>query len=578
MSQTGAVKNQGDVSIVLCGQAGMGIQTVENVLTRLFKFVGCNVFSTKEYMSRIRGGANSTEIRVSSKRVCAFVDRIDILIALDKGAVKHVEKRISPQTILLCEKENLDTDFDIGRCRFIEVPFTKIATDIGNKIYSNIVAAGMIAGLFEIRLEFVTDYIARFFAAKSQEIVQQNIEAVKAGYERGTSLAESAKIKFHIDTDAAIKNQILLSGTEAVALGAIAGGCNFTAAYPMTPSTGVLTFLAKNAKEFGIIAEQAEDEISAINMVIGAWYAGARGLASTSGGGFALMVEGISLAGMLEMPAVIMLGQRPAPATGLPTRTEQADLNFALYSGHGEFPRIIFAPAKIEDAFYLTQKAFNLADKYQIPVFILTDQYFMDSYYNIPSLDLSGIKTEKYFIETSADYARYELTESGISPRGIPGFGDGLVVVDSDEHDQQGHITEDLDLRTKMVDKRLKKLASAENDSIAPELVGPADYKNLIVCWGSNYHVVEEVIKNLERDDTAFLHYKQVYPLHKSTADYLKKARRLVIVENNATCQFGGLIRRHTGIDIENKILKYNGLAFCVEELEGKLNDLLRRD
>jgi 2-oxoglutarate/2-oxoacid ferredoxin oxidoreductase subunit alpha len=578
MNQTRVVKNQGDVSIVLCGQAGMGIQTVENILTRIFKFIGCNVFSTKEYMSRIRGGANSTEIRVSSKRVCAYVNRIDILIALDKGAVKHVEKRISPQTILLSEKENLDADFDIERCRFINVPFTKIATDIGSKIYSNIVAVGMIAGLFEIAPKFVTDYIARFFAAKSQEIVQQNIEAVKAGYERGVSLAESAKIKFHIDTDAAAKNHILLSGTEAVALGAIAGGCNFTAAYPMTPSTGVLTFLAKNAKEFGIIAEQAEDEISAINMVIGAWYAGARGLASTSGGGFALMVEGVSLAGMLEMPAVIMLGQRPAPATGLPTRTEQADLNFALYSGHGEFPRIIFAPAKIEDAFYLTQKAFNLADKYQIPVFILTDQYFMDSYYNIPSLDLSGIKIEKHFIETSDDYIRYELTDTGISPRGIPGFGDGLVVVDSDEHNHEGHITENLDLRTKMVDKRLKKLASAENESIAPELVGPVDYKNLIVCWGSNYHVVEEAIKNLERDDTAFLHYKQVYPLHKSTADYLKKARKLVITENNATCQFGGLIRRYTGIDIKNRILKYNGLAFCVEELAEKLTDLLSTD
>ena len=565
-----------DLSIVLCGQAGQGIQTVEYLLTRIFKLAGYNVFATKEYMSRVRGGINSTEIRVSSGSVCAYINRIDILIPLNKGAVGHVEKRISPQTIILAEKETIAEDFDQTRHKFIDVPFTKKATEIGNKIYSNVVAVGTVTGLFGIELQTVSEYVKKFFSSKADDVVQKNLAAVKEGFNLGLGLADSSKIKFDINDDADIKDQILVNGAEAVALGAIAGGCNFISSYPMSPSTGVLIFLAKQAKDFGIIAEQAEDEIAAINMAIGAWYAGARAMVTTSGGGFALMTEGLSLAGILESPIVIHLAQRPGPATGLPTRTEQADLELALYAGHGEFPRILLAPGKIQDGFYLTRKAFDLAEKYQIPVFILTDQYFVDSYYNTVLPDLSDISIEKHIIKTDVDYKRYKLTDNGISPRGIPGYGKGLVAVDSDEHDETGHITEDLDLRVKMVDKRLKKLELLKDESIPPELVGSEDYKNLIVCWGSTYNIVREAVENLGRDDTAFLHFKQVYPLPDQTSDYLKKARRIIIVENNATSQFAKLIKLHTGIEISDRILKYDGLSFYVEELAEKLNDLLK--
>jgi len=564
-----------DLSIVLCGQAGQGIQTVEYLLTRIFKLAGYNVFATKEYMSRVRGGINSTEIRVSSGPVSACVNRIDILISLNKGAVGHVEKRISPQTIILAEKETIADDFDQTRYKFIDVPFTKKATEIGNKIYSNVVAVGTVTGLFGIELHTVSEYVKIFFSSKTDDVIQKNLAAVKEGFNLGVGLTDSSKIKFDINDDADIKDQILVSGAEAVALGAIAGGCNFISAYPMSPSTGVLVFLAKHAKDFGIIAEQAEDEIAAINMAVGAWYAGARAMVTTSGGGFALMTEGLSLAGMLESPIVIHLAQRPGPATGLPTRTEQADLEMALYAGHGEFPRILLAPGEIQDAFYLTQKAFNLADRYQIPVFILTDQYFVDSYYNTACPDLSDINIEKHVIKTDVDYRRYQLTDNGISSRGIPGYGKGLVAVDSDEHDEDGHITEDLGLRIEMVNKRLKKLELLKNETIPPELSGPEDYKNLVVCWGSTYNVVREAVKNLGRDDTAFLHFKQVYPLPGQTSDYLKKAKRIIIVENNATAQFAKLIKLHTGIEINDKILKYDGLSFYVEELMEKLNDLL---
>ena len=568
-------KNTEHISIVLCGQAGQGIQTVEFLLTRILKLAGYNVFATKEYMSRIRGGTNSTEIRVSSAPVRAFVSRIDVLVALNKGAVEHVEKRILPGTLVLAEKESLGEDFDRTRCNCIDVQFGEIAANIGNKLYSNIVAVGTITGLLGLDLGTVSSYTRRFFAGKANKLIQENVQAASAGHSIGAELANSRKVKIDIAKDPTVREQILLSGTEAVALGAIAGGGNFISGYPMTPATGVLAFLARHAKDFGIIAEQAEDEIAAINMAIGASYAGARAMVATSGGGFALMTEGLSLAGMLEVPVVLVLGQRPGPATGLPTRTEQADLEFALYAGHGEFPRIIFAPGKLEDAFYLTQKAFNVADKHQVPVFVLTDQYFMDSHYNVASPDLSGLKIEKHIVETDKDYERYALTEGGISPRGVPGFGEGLVVVDSDEHDTQGHITEDLELRAEMVEKRLKKMDAIKNDTMLPELVGPEDYKVLAVCWGSTLDLVNEAIKNLTRGDVAFLHFKQVYPVHDKVAAYLERAEKTIIIENNATGQFARLIKLHTGIDIENRILKYSGLSFSVEELTERLNRLL---
>jgi len=569
-----AEKNSKDITIVLCGQAGQGIQTVENLLTRILKINGYNVFATKEYMSRVRGGMNSTVIRVSEKPVCAFLERIDIVVALNEGALTHLNKRITSQTVILGEKDNCGGELKVCKI-FFDIPFTKIASDIGDKIYSNTVATGALAALLGLQAQVVADFLKKYFSGKFEDIVNKNIEAAKKGYEAITNIAGFNDIKLDIKSDAAIKNQTLINGAEAVGLGAIAGGCNFISSYPMSPSTPVLVFLAQNGNEFGIIVEQAEDEIAAMNMAIGAWYAGARAMVSTSGGGFALMIEGLSLAGMLESPMVIHLAQRPGPATGLPTRTEQADLELALYAGHGEFPRIIFAPGTLEDGFYLTQKAFNLADKYQVPVFVMTDQYFIDSYYNTTAFDLTNLKEEKYFIETAKDYKRYRLTENGISPRGIPGFGQGLVGLDSDEHDEDGHITEDLDLRTKMVDKRLKKLDSIKQEIIPPRLTGPDNFTNLIICWGSTYNIVCEAAANLDRSDTAVLHFSQVYPLHNSTAEILKKAQKTIVVENNATAQFARLLKIYTGIITDHRILKYNGLAFASDELAQKLDIVL---
>jgi len=564
-----------DVSIVLTGQAGMGIQTVEQLLIQMFRLSGCHVFATKEYMSRVRGGMNSTSIRVGSRPVRACVDRIDILVPLNRGGISHVQKRLSKDTLIIAEKENFEDRSNLGQRSLMDVPFTKIAAELGNKIYSSVVAVGLLAALFDVEISILTDFISKRFAGKEASVVSGNISAAQAGYDVGKKLASEKGLKFHLQPAPAVKGRMLIGGAEAIGLGAIAGGCNFIGAYPMSPSTNLLTFLARHANTFGIVVEQAEDEIAGINMALGAWYAGARAVASTSGGGFALMTEGLSLCGMIESPLVMHIAQRPGPATGLPTRTEQADLELALYAGHGEFPRAVLAPGNLEEGFELMRHAFNLADKTQSPVFILTDQYFIDTYYTIERLDVSSLRAEHQFVKTAKDYKRFALTDNGLSPRGIPGFGEGLVVVDSDEHDEEGHITEDLDLRIKMVDKRLKKLKLLEQAVIEPTLWPNADYKTLVICWGSTRTVVEEALTRLGRDDIAMLHFAQVWPIHPRAVEYANKAKKIVCLEGNARGQFANLLRLHKDIAADEHILKYNGLQFSVEEAVGRLKALL---
>ncbi|KUK14222.1 MAG: Pyruvate flavodoxin/ferredoxin oxidoreductase domain protein [bacterium 42_11] len=556
-----------DICIVLSGEAGQGIQTVEYVLTRVLKNSGFHIFATKEYMSRVRGGNNTTEIRISSERVRAFVEKIDILIPLGKNATGRLRDRITRETLIIGEESFIK---DAGGEK-IEVPLLEMAERIGNKLYANSVAIGLVSGLLKADRETLKLQIRKQFEDKKEEVIKQNIDAALEGYKRGEEL--SGRIKVSLKRDDAVKKECLLNGAEAVGLGALAGGCNFVSSYPMSPSTSVLVFLAQNKSDFGIVVEQAEDEIAAMNMIIGAWYAGARGLVTTSGGGFALMEEALSLAGMVESPVVIHLAQRPGPATGLPTRTEQGDLNLVLYAGHGEFPRVIYAPGNIEEAFYLTYKAFNVADKYQVPVFILTDQYLVDSFYNLPPFNLDDLKVEKHMVKTGEDYIRYKLTENGISPRGVPGYGDGLVKVDSDEHDEFGHITEDFTTRVKMVEKRLKKGEELKKEVLKPKLIGDENYKVLLVAWGSPLEVIKEAISDIK--EVALLHFSQVWPIDNSVAEYLKRAQKVIAIEGNATGQFANLIKAVTGFEVKERILKYSGLQFSVEELRKKIEGVV---
>ncbi len=565
-----------DVSIVLCGEAGQGIQTVEELLTRILKLSGYYVFATKEYMSRVRGGSNSTQIRVSNSPIQSPVSRIDILIPLDKEAVKHVSSYIDKKTIIIGDKERLETDRKI-----VDVSFLKLAQEIGKAIYANIVAVGLLMGLLNGDIKVGKKYLSEYFTKKNKkEFIEDNIKALERGYKEAKRLIDAKYIRLeqfsYIKKSDKTNKHYLLNGAEAVGLGAIAGGCNFISSYPMSPSTGVLTFLAQHSHDFNIIVEQTEDEISAVNMAIGAWYAGARAMVTTSGGGFALMVEGLSLAGMLESPLVVHLSQRPGPATGLATRTEQGDLNFALYGGHGEFPRIILAPATIEDCYSLTEKAFNLADEFQMPVLILTDQYTMDTYYNIKKLLIPKGEITHFIIKTASDYQRYDLkSKNGISPRGIPGFGDGLVRVDSDEHSEMGVITEDMLIRKKMVEKRNAKWHLLKKGAVAPSLIGPKDYRILCVGWGSTYHIINEAIKILNRQDIALLHFQQVYPISDTSIELLNSAEQIISIENNYSGQFSRLLEMETGINIGTRILKYDGLPFYADKLALEIKDIL---
>ncbi|MEI9966721.1 MAG: 2-oxoacid:acceptor oxidoreductase subunit alpha [Candidatus Moraniibacteriota bacterium] len=561
-----------DISLVLGGAAGQGVQTVEALLMGILKREGYRVFASKEYMSRIRGGSNSTEIRITKKARAAFVARIDFLFAMDKDVVPHLEERISEDTIIFGEAAKLAVK--PGQ-HLIDIPFTRFANELGNPLYTSTVAVGVALGVLAADSEEAKAYLSAHFARKGEEVVAKNIEALQKGYDFGKHLAYEAGIEIHLPREQGIKEEIVISGDEALGMGVLAAGCNYISSYPMSPGTGLLTFLAEQAHAFGVVVDQAEDEIAAINQGLGAWYAGARAIVTTSGGGFALMCEGVSLAGMIETPIVIHVGQRPGPATGLPTRTEQADLDLVRFAGHGEFPRVIFAPGTHEQLFALTEWAFELADKYQVPAFILTDQYLLDSVRSFASTELAPVPVSHHFIEAEAGYKRYAYAASGVSPRGIPGYGAGLVGVDSDEHDEEAHITESASVRKAMHEKRLAKFGGLTEEALMPEILGDAkSAKTLIVSWGSNRGVVTEALESIGNDALAGVHFSQVYPLPPAGKKLFAK-KKVVVLENNATGQFARLLSETYGVKITGRVLKYDGNPFSVEETVKELKTFL---
>ncbi|MBN1828853.1 MAG: 2-oxoacid:acceptor oxidoreductase subunit alpha [Deltaproteobacteria bacterium] len=566
------IKN--DLSLVLCGGAGQGIQSVEQFLVKILAREGFYIYATKEYMSRVRGGSNSTTIRISSHPKRAPVARMDILIPLDDKALEHMAPRLSAETVVFGDEEAVKPPRDAS-WRFVDIPFSKAAIEIGGPVFANMIAAGFLAGLMGVAKAISQSLLETFFAGAGADIIAKDAAALERGYDEAAKVLERNIIAVEIDRHENRSGDILINGAEAVALGALAGGCDFIAAYPMSPSTGVLTFLAGQSLDFEIVVEQAEDEIAAINMMLGAWYAGARAMVTTSGGGFALMEEALSLAGVSETPAVIHLAQRPGPATGLATRTEQADLNLVLYAGQGEFPRVIFAPGTLEEAAALTRRAFDLADRFQVQAFVLTDQYFMDTYYTLRSLDVGADPLARHIEETDESYRRYRITEEGVSPRGVPGFGDGLVVADSHEHTEDGHITENLQVRPEMVNKRLRKLDLLRQEALPPLVTGDEGAEIAVICWGSTYPIVQEALAGMARPDVCLVSFSQVYPLSGETKDLLGRARKIIAVEGNATGQFSRLIALEMGFNVHGKLLKYDGLSFTVEEVIEGLSRIL---
>lgn len=565
------VVNNIDLTIKIAGEAGQGLQTIGGLLSKAFSRKGLNVFANQALQSRIRGGHNWFQIRVSNQRVLAPVDTTDILIALDKESNYH-SKELTRNSITIFDSTL--APIEVSKGLKLDIPLEKTAKDAGGtKLMSNTVAVGAVLGILELDINVLFDLLRESFGAKGKEIAEANIKVAQAGYNFTYRKISQNRIPSLKDASGAKK--MLVGGSEAVALGALAAGCKFISAYPMSPSTGIMTYLASKEDEFAVVVEQSEDEIASINIALGASFAGARAMTASSGGGFALMVEGLSLLGMTETPLVIVDAQRPGPATGLPTRTAQEDLEYAIFTGHGETPRAVLAPRTIEDAFYETVKAFNLAEKYQIPVIILSDQFIADSLLTIDKLDVDNIKIERNILSDEQlrnikDYKRYAITKSGISPRALPGNPYGLVVADSDEHDEAGHITEDVEhTRPEMVKKRNRKNIGLLKEMAPPSRYGPKDAKNILVGWGSTYGPLREAVDilNPEKEKVCLVHFNEVWPLNKKYFDFLEKAEFVCVVENNFRGQFAHLIAATTGKIIENRINKFNGLPFSALEI-----------
>jgi 2-oxoglutarate ferredoxin oxidoreductase subunit alpha len=575
-----------DYSIKISGEAGQGIQTVGGTLARLFARAGYNVFTHQDYESRVRGGNNFYQIRLSDSPVMASRDRIDVLVSLNKEGISRYESELSENGIIVYDSLALKQKHE--GLHFLDVPFVKLALEHGgNKIMANTVATGSVLGMLAMKLDMLYEIIRVTFRKKGEDTVKGNINAAAAGHDFAVKNCPRCSFAAGDGGRSPMLAKMLIAGNEAIGLGAVASGLKFYSAYPMTPSTGIMNYIAGKEKEHGIIVEQAEDEISAINMALGASFAGVRAMTGTSGGGFALMSEGLSLAGMTETPVVIALAQRPGPATGFPTRTEQGDLQFALYTAHGEFPRIIFAPGTPEQALYLTNKAFDIAEKYQIPVIIITDQYLADSQWTYEGLDLSGIKYTDYRLrgnefENLSEYKRHAFTDTGITPLGVPGDSGHLVVTDSDEHDEEGHIVEDAETRIKMLDKRLFKKFPLIREEIAPPLIyGNNRPEIVLVGWGSTYGIIREAVDMLSQANSiAMLHFSEVYPFPGvEEFDYLsilRNAKISICIENNATGQFARLVRSETGHEFKVKINKYDGRPFTLDSLLGELNAYIR--
>ncbi len=561
-----------DYSLKIGGEAGQGIQTIGDALAKVLSRFGYHVFTNQDYESRIRGGHNFYQIRLSDRPIRAPRRPLDILLAFDRESIPAHQAEVREEGIIVYDSSLLKESF--AGPQFLDIPLVKLATDTGaSRIVANTVATGAILGMLGLSLDPLFDILTVLLKRKDDQTREQNRLAAVAGHEY--AVKNCGRCSFSPASTGVPK--MLVGGSEAVGFGVLAAGCMFYSAYPMTPSTGIMTYLGARAKEYGIVVEQAEDEIAAINMALGASFAGVRSMTGTSGGGFALMVEGLSLAAMTETPIVIALAQRPGPATGLPTKTEQGDLFFALYAGHGEFPRVIFAPGNPEQAIRLTAKAFDISQKYQVPVFVMTDQYLADTQWTLDSVALDNLPMKDYRTDAAEldaldTYARHAFTASGISPFGIPGKTKHVVVTDSDEHNEAGHIIEDKGLRSKMVEKRLfLKLENIRKEIAPPVFLGSAAPETVIISWGSTYGVVREAVESMGDKKIAMLHFSEIYPLPGlQSFDYvevLKKAGRTICVENNATGQFARLLKAETGYAVTDRVLRYDGRPFLVEEL-----------
>lgn len=556
------------INIVIGGAAGQGLATIGTLMSRAVTRAGYHLLVNQKYMSRVRGGHNTFAIRMGPDPVLSICEEIDILVALNAETLELHKDDLREGAIVI-----LGDEIDSQGVNALRIPLKELAS---KPLFYNTVALGVLGATVGLDISFFEKLLKDTFTRKGDTVVQANIDVLHKAFD--WVKGQTVKRPSVAAPSGNGKDRLMLDGNEAIAMGALAAGCNFLSFYPMSPSTSVAINLIGKGRKLGLKYEQVEDEIAAMNMAIGASYAGARAIVTTSGGGFALMVEGVSLAGVSETPIVAIIVQRPGPATGMATRTEQGDLNLAVYAGHGEFPRAVFAPGNVEDCFYLTHLAFDLAEQYQTPMFVLSDQFLADSYRDVEMFDIDSLpEIAKPLLEAPSEpYKRYELTEDGVSPRMVPGFSETLVRADSHEHDEMCKITEDGANRVRQNSKRLVKGCGLWQDVIGPDYYGEEGADIVLMCWGSSLGACLEAAEKIEGKTAAVLHFKQVYPLREEQfMDYLEAAGEVVAVEGNATAQFAKLVAQETGFRVGSYILRFDGRPLSSEYVLKGLNSII---
>ncbi|MDQ6780433.1 MAG: 2-oxoacid:acceptor oxidoreductase subunit alpha [Candidatus Eremiobacteraeota bacterium] len=560
-----------NIEVLFGGQAGDGSLTTGDLIATVFKLMGLEVYTFKDFPSRIRGGHTNYVIRAGEQPHYGIADHVDAMVAFDLECVeKHIaEMRPGGFVVFDNSSESLSDRVHRDDIFFYEIPLGKIAKEqLGLELVRNTIALGALGEIIGMDPDIVRRLVTKQYERKGEKVVNQNIGAIEAGerYVREHCARTSGyTLKARSDGD-----RVLMMGNDAIGYGALVAGCRFMAGYPITPATDILEWMAKFGPAHGVLVVQAEDELAAINMVVGAAYAGARAMTATSGPGQALMTEAIGLAGVVETPIVVVECARAGPSTGMPTKTEQSNLNHLIFSGHGEIPKVVIAPGTVEESFYLTIDAFNLAERYQLPVFILTEQALCQSKEAIPRLQLAGARVDRGKLQrdpvTFGEYKRFAVSEDGVSPRVIPGVEGGMHLEPGSEHNDAGVITEDARNRTRMMEKRMRKLETMRPELPKANILGDPGASVAFIGFGSNRGPISEAQDRMacEGIATRFLQLRTLWPFPEDEVrDFIAGATHVFIVENNLTGQLERLIRYVTGpLPHMHSVRKYDGRPF----------------
>ncbi|MEW9667714.1 2-oxoacid:acceptor oxidoreductase subunit alpha [Ammoniphilus sp. 3BR4] len=567
------------------GQQGEGIDSTGEIFAIALNRLGYYLYGYRHFSSRIKGGHTNNKMRVSTKPISAISDDLDILVAFDQETIDVNAHELRKGGIIIGDSKFSPTAPEGMDVRLFSVPFTQLAEDLGTSLMKNMVAVGASTAVLGLPVESFTEVVTELFGKKGQKVVDKNMEAIAKGAEYINNEAGGSIPEFKLDP-ADGKKRMFMIGNDAIALGFVAGGVRFMAAYPITPASEVMEYLTKKLPEFGGTVIQTEDEIAAVTMTLGANYAGTRAITASAGPGLSLKMEAIGLAGMTETPIVIVNTQRGGPSTGLPTKQEQSDVNAMIYGTHGEIPKVVLAPSTAEEAFYDAMECLNIAEEYQVPVILLTDLQLSLGKMSVEPLDYTRVKINRGKLvdedqpeQEGGLFKRYEFTEDGISPRVIPGVKNGIHHVTGVEHNEGGRPSEDPVNRQKMMDKRLGKL---KNLKVTNPILANAKHEQadvLVVGMGSTRGTIEEAVERLEKEGLKVnqAHVRLIWPFPaEELKHYVENAKTVVVVENNATAQLAAQIKLHVGQhDKIKSVLKYDGDPFLPSIVYKEVKELL---